>query len=112
MCTYVQGLLEKLALPYRMVRLCGGDLGFSAALTCDFEVWAAGQRRWLEVSSVSNFETYQARRLNLRYRDTDKRLHYLHTLNGSALALPRTVAALLEHYQTDKGVQLPSILKC
>lgn len=111
MLAYVQRLLEKLELPYRVLKLCGGDLGFTAALTYDLEVWSAGQQRWLEVSSISNFESYQARRMQLRYRDEDNKLHLLHTLNGSAIALPRIVAALLENNQTDSDIQVPAILQ-
>ncbi len=111
MCMYVRQLIEKLELPYRVVQLCGGDLGFTAAFTYDLEVWAAGQQRWLEVSSVSNFEDYQARRMRLRYRDKDRSIHLLHTLNGSAIALPRIVAALLENNQTARGISIPSILQ-
>ncbi len=111
MCAYVQQLLEKLALPYRVVKLCGGDLGFAAAFTYDLEVWAAGQQRWLEVSSISNFETYQARRMQLRYRDAYNEIRLLHTLNGSALALPRIVAALLENNQTPTGISIPAALQ-
>ena len=111
MCTYVQSLLVKLDLPYRIVKLCGGDLGFAAALTYDLEVWAAGQQRWLEVSSVSNFETYQSCRMQLRYRDKHHTTHFLHTLNGSALALPRIVAALLENNQSTHSISIPPILQ-
>jgi seryl-tRNA synthetase len=110
MCAYVQGLLEALELPYRKLKLCGGDMGFTSALTYDMEVYSAAQKMWLEVSSVSNFETYQANRLKLRYRTEDKKTQLLHTLNGSALALPRIVAALLENNQTDKGIQIPKVL--
>jgi seryl-tRNA synthetase len=110
MCTYVQGLLEKLELPYRKVLLCGGDMGFNASMTFDMEVYAAAQQRWLEVSSVSNFETYQANRMKLRYKDSRGKIHLLHTLNGSALALPRIVAALLENNQTEEGINIPKIL--
>jgi len=111
MVSHVKGLLEKLELPYRILRLCGGDMGFTSALTYDFEVWSAGQERWLECSSVSNFETYQANRLKLRYKTTDKKTQLLHTLNGSALALPRIVAALLENNQKADGtVKIPAAL--
>ncbi|GGC02239.1 serine--tRNA ligase [Dyadobacter sediminis] len=111
MVNHVKGLLEKLELPYRILRLCGGDMGFTSALTYDFEVWSAGQERWLECSSVSNFETYQANRLKLRYKTADKKTQLLHTLNGSALALPRIVAALLENnQQADGTVKIPSAL--
>jgi len=111
MVNHVKGLLEKLELPYRILRLCGGDMGFTSALTYDFEVWSAGQERWLECSSVSNFETYQANRLKLRYKTADKKTQLLHTLNGSALALPRIVAALLENNQQPDGtVRIPAVL--
>lgn len=111
MCVYVQQLLDKLALPYRVVKLCGRDLGFSASLTYDVEVWAAGQQRWLEVSSISNFETYQARRMRLRYKDGQHEPRLLHTLNGSALALPRVMAALLENNQTAHGIDVPRTIQ-
>lgn len=110
MCTYVQSLLEKLELPYRKMLLCGGDMGFNSAMTYDMEVYAAAQQRWLEVSSVSNFETYQANRMKLRYRDANGKIHLLHTLNGSALALPRIVAALLENNQDQTGIRIPKVL--
>jgi len=110
MLAHVSDLLEKLELPYRILRLCGGDLGFTAALTFDFEVYSAAQERWLEVSSVSNFETYQSNRLMLRYRDGKKK-RLLHTLNGSALALARIVAALLENNQTPDGIVVPKVLQ-
>ncbi len=110
MCAYVQSLLEKLELPYRKMLLCGGDMGFNSAMTYDMEVYAAAQQRWLEVSSVSNFETYQANRMKLRYRDANGKIHLLHTLNGSALALPRIVAALLENNQDEAGIRIPEIL--
>lgn len=108
---HVQGLLEKLGLPWHILRLCGGDMSFTSAITYDFEVWSAAQARWLEVSSVSNFETYQANRLKCRYRDQNKKIHLCHTLNGSALALPRIVAALLENFQTEKGIVVPECLR-
>ena len=108
---YVQSILEKLELPYRVLRLCGGDMSFTSALTYDLEVYSAAQKRWLEVSSVSNFETYQANRLKLRFRGDDKKTQLLHTLNGSALALPRIVAALLENNQTENGINIPKILQ-
>ncbi|MDE6218308.1 MAG: serine--tRNA ligase, partial [Muribaculaceae bacterium] len=104
MKAHVQGLLEKLGLPWHILRLCGGDMSFTSAITFDFEVWSAAQQRWLEVSSVSNFETYQANRLKCRYRDEEKKIKLCHTLNGSALALPRIVAALLENFQTPEGI--------
>ena len=110
MCAHVQSLLEKLRLPYRKLLLCGGDMGFNSALTYDMEVFAAGQKRWLEVSSVSNFETFQANRLKLRYKNADGKIHLLHTLNGSALALPRIVAAILENNQTPSGIVVPDVL--
>ncbi|MDE6007952.1 MAG: serine--tRNA ligase [Muribaculaceae bacterium] len=108
---HVQGLLEKLGLPWHILRLCGGDMSFTSAITFDFEVWSAAQERWLEVSSVSNFETYQANRLKCRYRDEDKKIKLCHTLNGSALALPRIVAALLENNQTPEGIIVPECLR-
>lgn len=108
---HVQGLLEKLGLPWHILRLCGGDMSFTSAITFDFEVWSAAQERWLEVSSVSNFETYQANRLKCRYRDSDKKIKLCHTLNGSALALPRIVAALLENNQTPEGIVVPECLR-
>ena len=110
MSKHVQSLLQKLELPYRVLRLCGGDMSFASALTYDMEVYSGGQQRWLEVSSVSNFETFQANRLKLRYRDENKKTQPLHTLNGSALALPRIVAALLENNQTPDGIRIPSVL--
>ncbi len=108
---HVQGLLEKLGLPWRILRLCGGDMSFTSAITFDFEVWSAAQERWLEVSSVSNFESYQANRLKCRYRGEDKKIQLCHTLNGSALALPRIVAALLENNQTPQGIVIPECLR-
>ena len=108
---HVQGLLDKLGLPWRILRLCGGDMSFTSAITFDFEVWSAAQQRWLEVSSVSNFESYQANRLKCRYRGEDKKTHLCHTLNGSALALPRIVAALLENNQTPEGIVIPECLR-
>ncbi|MGE0770694.1 MAG: serine--tRNA ligase [Cyclobacteriaceae bacterium] len=110
MCAYVQRLLEKLELPYRKLLLCGGDMGFNAATTYDMEVFASAQKRWLEVSSVSNFETYQANRLKLRMKGSDNKTTLLHTLNGSALALPRIVAAILENNQTKSGINIPRVL--
>ena len=110
MVQHVAGLLDKLELPYRILRLCGGDMGFASALTFDFEVWSAAQKRWLEVSSVSNFETFQTNRMKLRFRDENGRIELAHTLNGSALALARIVAALLENNQTPAGIQLPAAL--
>ncbi len=110
MCTYVQSLLEKLELPYRKLLLCGGDMGVNSAITYDMEVYAGAQKRWLEVSSVSNFETYQANRLKLRYKNKEGKTQLLHTLNGSALALPRIVAAILENNQTKDGILVPKAL--
>ena len=110
MCLHVQSLLEKLELPYRKLLLCGGDMSFNSAVTYDMEVFSAAQQRWLEVSSVSNFETFQANRLKLRYKNKDGKMQLLHTLNGSALALPRIVAALLENNQTKDGIIIPKVL--
>lgn len=110
MVDYVQSLVDKLELPWRILRLCGGDISFTSALTYDFEVFSAAQKRWLEVSSVSNFESYQANRLKCRYKSADKKPQLCHTLNGSALALPRIVAALLENNQTPKGIRIPKAL--
>ena len=110
MLEHVEGLLKKLELPYRILRLCGGDMSFTAALCFDFEVYSEAQKRWLEVSSVSNFDTYQANRLKCRYRNADKKTELCHTLNGSALALPRIVAALLENNQTPEGIRIPKAL--
>lgn len=110
MLAHVEGLLQKLELPYRILRLCGGDMSFTASLCFDFEVYSEAQKRWLEVSSVSNFESYQANRLKCRYRNADKKIQLCHTLNGSALALPRIVAALLENNQTPEGIRIPKAL--
>jgi len=110
MLAHVENLVQKLELPYRILRLCGGDISFTAALCFDFEVYSEAQKRWLEVSSVSNFESYQANRLHCRYRDENKKIHLCHTLNGSALALPRIVAALLENNQTPEGIRIPKAL--
>ena len=110
MVAYVETLVTKLELPWRILRLCGGDISFTSALTYDFEVFSAAQQRWLEVSSVSNFESYQANRLRLRYRDQEG-VQLAHTLNGSALALPRIVAALLENNQTPEGIRIPEALR-
>ncbi|MBN3521491.1 serine--tRNA ligase [Algoriphagus lutimaris] len=110
MSSYVQGLLQKLELPYRVLRLCGGDMGFTSALTYDMEVYSAAQERWLEVSSVSNFETYQTNRLKLRFKGEDKKTQLAHSLNGSALALPRIVASILENNQTPDGIKMPKVL--
>ena len=108
---HVQSLLDRLGLPWHILRLCGGDMSFTSAITFDFEVWSGAQKRWLEVSSVSNFETYQANRLKCRYRDEDKKIKLCHTLNGSALALPRIMAALLENNQTPEGIRVPECLQ-
>lgn len=110
MIAHVEGLISKLGLPYRILRLCGGDMSFTSAITFDFEVYSAAQKRWLEVSSVSNFESYQANRLKCRYRNAERKTELCHTLNGSALALPRIVAALLENYQTPEGIRIPEVL--
>jgi seryl-tRNA synthetase len=110
MVEHVASLLDKLELPYRILRLCGGDMGFTSALTYDFETWSAAQQRWLEVSSTSNFETFQANRLKLRFKDTEGKMRFCHTLNGSALALPRIVATLLENNQTPEGIKIPACL--
>ncbi|MEA4937431.1 MAG: serine--tRNA ligase [Paludibacter sp.] len=110
MVNYVQTLVDKLELPWRILRLCGGDMSFTSALTFDFEVYSAAQERWLEVSSVSNFESYQANRLKCRFKGSDKKTQLCHTLNGSALALPRIVAALLENNQTANGIRIPAAL--
>ncbi|MGV3706810.1 MAG: serine--tRNA ligase [Arcticibacter sp.] len=110
MSTHVQSLLQKLELPYRVLRLCGGDMGFASALTYDMEVWSAAQQRWLEVSSVSNFETFQSNRLKLRFKGKEGKAQLAHTLNGSALALPRIVASLLENNQTERGIRIPDAL--
>ena len=110
MSAHVQGLLQNLGLPYRVLRLCGGDMGFASALTYDMETWSAAQQRWLEVSSVSNFETFQTNRLKLRFRNAEGKTQLAHTLNGSALALPRIVATLLENNQTEQGIKIPEVL--
>ena len=110
MLTHVETLLQNLNLPYRILRLCGGDMGFTSALTFDFEVFSVAQKRWLEVSSVSNFETFQSNRMKIRYRSGTSKPALVHTLNGSALALPRIVAGILEHYQTDGGIKIPEVL--
>ncbi|MBP6731194.1 MAG: serine--tRNA ligase [Chitinophagales bacterium] len=111
MARHVETLLQKLELPYRILRLCGGDMSFASALTYDFEVYSAAQKRWLEVSSVSNFETFQSNRMKVRFRDENKKTRLAHTLNGSALALPRIVASLLENHQTGTGVNIPVALQ-
>ena len=110
MVAHVEGLVKSLGLPYRILRLCGGDMSFTSALTYDFEVYSEAQKRWLEVSSVSNFESFQANRLKLRYKDSNKKTKLAHTLNGSSLALPRIVAALLENNQTPEGIRIPEVL--
>ncbi|MBL7814479.1 MAG: serine--tRNA ligase [Saprospiraceae bacterium] len=110
MVEHVKGLMSKLELPYRILKLCGGDMGNASAMTFDFEAWSAAQKRWLEVSSVSNFETFQANRMKCRYRDANGKTQLVHTLNGSALALPRIIAALLENNQTTEGVRIPKAL--
>lgn len=110
MVDHVKEILAELKLPYRILRLCGGDLGFAAAMTYDFEVFSTAQDRWLEISSVSNFETFQANRLKLRFRDTDGKNKIAHTLNGSSLALPRVLAGILENYQTENGIEIPEVL--
>ena len=110
MVAHVESIVRSLGLPYRILRLCGGDMSFTSALTYDFEVYSEAQKRWLEVSSVSNFESFQANRLKLRYKDADKKMRLAHTLNGSSLALPRIVAALLEDFQTPEGIKIPEVL--
>jgi seryl-tRNA synthetase len=111
MVTHVEGLLQSLHLPYRILRLCGGDMSFTSALTYDFEVYSAAQQRWLEVSSVSNFEAFQANRMKVRYKDEKGKPQLAHTLNGSSMALPRIVAALLENNQAADGIHLPAVLQ-
>lgn len=111
MVAHVESIVNKLGLKYRILRLCGGDMSFTSAITYDFELWSAAQGRWLEISSVSNFETYQANRLHLRYRDEEGKTQLAHTLNGSSLALPRVVAALLEDNQTEDGIIIPEVLR-
>ena len=110
MSLHVQSLLTKLELPYRLLKLCGGDMGFTSALTYDLEVYSAGQQKWLEVSSVSNFESYQSNRMKIRYKGKEGKTQLVHTLNGSALALPRIVAALLENNQDENGIKIPVAL--
>jgi seryl-tRNA synthetase len=110
MIAHVENLVKKLELPYRILRLCGGDMSFTSSITFDFEVYSAAQQRWLEVSSVSNFESYQANRLKCRYKTAEGKTELCHTLNGSALALPRIVAALLENHQTAEGIRIPKAL--
>ena len=111
MVAHVEGIVNKLGLKYRILRLCGGDMSFTSAITYDFELWSAAQGRWLEISSVSNFETFQSNRLHLRYRDESGKMQLAHTLNGSSLALPRVVAALLEDNQTEEGIVIPEVLR-
>jgi seryl-tRNA synthetase len=111
MVSHIEKLIQLLQLPYRILRLCGGDLGFASALTYDFEVFSAGQQKWLEVSSVSNFETYQTNRMKIRFRDSSGKPQLVHSLNGSSLALPRIVACLLENNQTEDGIKLPEVLQ-
>ena len=111
MVKHIKGILQELKLPYRILRLCGGDLGFTSALTYDFEVFSTAQNRWLEISSVSNFETFQANRLKLRFKNKDGKSQLAHTLNGSSLALPRVLAGLLENYQTENGIKVPEVLQ-
>jgi seryl-tRNA synthetase len=110
MVLHVEALLQSMNMPYRILRLCGGDMSFASALTYDFEVYSAAQKRWLEVSSVSNFETFQTNRMKIRYKNTDGKTQLLHSLNGSSLALPRIVACLLENNQTEQGIQIPEVL--
>ena len=110
MVNHVKTLLDELKLPYRILRLCGGDMGFTSALTYDFEVFSTAQDRWLEISSVSNFETFQANRLKLRFKNADGKNELAHTLNGSSLALPRVLAGILENYQTEDGINIPEVL--
>src|SRR5678809_930770 len=110
MVAHVEKLIQSLKLPYRILRLCGGDMSFASALTYDFEVYGAAQNKWLEVSSVSNFETFQTNRMKIRFKDANGKSQLVHSLNGSSLALPRIVACLLENNQTNNGIMLPSIL--
>ena len=110
MVAHVEKLLQSLELPYRILRLCGGDMGFASAITYDFEVYSAAQERWLEVSSVSNFESFQTNRMKCRYKDAEGKMQLTHSLNGSSLALPRIVACLLENNQTADGINLPAAL--
>jgi seryl-tRNA synthetase len=111
MVAHVERLIQSLELPYRILRLCGGDMSFTSALTYDFEVYSAAQQRWLEVSSVSNFESFQTNRLKCRYKDANGKMQLTHSLNGSSLALPRIMAALLENNQIENGIQLPAVLQ-
>jgi seryl-tRNA synthetase len=110
MVEHVKDILNELKLPYRILKLCGGDMGFTSALTYDFEVFSTAQDKWLEISSVSNFETYQANRLKLRFKNSEGKNELAHTLNGSSLALPRVLAGLLENYQTEDGIKIPEVL--
>jgi seryl-tRNA synthetase len=110
MVEHVKSIIKKLNLPFRILKLCGSDLGFTSCLTYDFELFSAGQNKWLEVSSVSNFESFQANRLKLRFKDSSGKTKLAHTLNGSSLALPRVLATLLENNQTDKGIVIPKVL--
>jgi seryl-tRNA synthetase len=111
MVTHVEGIIQKLELPYRILRLCGGDMGFASAMTYDFEVYSAAQKKWLEVSSVSNFESFQANRMKLRIKEGNDKPKLAHTLNGSSLALPRIMAALMENNQTSEGIKIPAVLQ-
>jgi seryl-tRNA synthetase len=111
MVAHVERLLQSLELPYRILRLCGGDMSFASALTYDFEVYSAAQEKWLEVSSVSNFESYQTNRMKIRYKDNQGKTQLLHSLNGSSLALPRILACLLENHQTPEGIRIPAALQ-
>ena len=111
MVEHVKNILEELKLPYRILKLCSGDLGFTSALTYDFEVFSTAQDRWLEISSVSNFETFQANRLKLRFKNAEGKSQLAHTLNGSSLALPRVLAGILENYQTPNSIEIPEILR-
>ena len=110
MIAHIKDILRELKLPFRILKLCGGDTGFPAAMTYDFEVFSTAQERWLEISSVSNFETYQANRLKLRFKNNDGKNELCHTLNGSSLALPRVLAGILENYQTENGIKIPEVL--
>ena len=110
MVDHVKSILNELGLPYRILKLCGGDLGFTSALTYDFEVYSTAQKRWLEISSVSTFNSFQAERLQLRYKDKEGKKQSVHTLNGSSLALPRVIAGLLENFQTEEGIRIPEVL--
>ena len=110
MVDHVKSILNELGLPYRILKLCGGDLGFTSALTYDFEVYSTAQKRWLEISSVSTFNSFQAERLQLRYKNKEGKKQSVHTLNGSSLALPRVIAGLLENFQTEEGIRIPEVL--